>query len=222
MIDTISFEGSGQAFEPENRRFNPMPTGNSMLIRTAIVAGALALGVTLSPLHATKAASARQKNAAKPARIPDRLLICAIRHVTNYDPAEMQTAADLKYDAVHRLTLFLPNSPVRTKGPPETYEKPEPVNPRTRIIEDPDHIAPLRRGRFERVIDYWPERAELSATISGDLINAIVINGFDPATNTVNLFMTRATELTHFQPEHIYQGQCQVRIGAAANKRPKV
>lgn len=193
-----------------------------MQIRTLLAAGALALGLTLSPLHAAKLSPARHKQTAKAPRLPDRLLTCSIRHIINYDPAKQQTAAELAYDAVHRLTLFLPSIAVRTKGPPEPYEKPEPVNPRTRIIEDPDHIAPQRGGRFERVIDYWPERTELSAMLSGELINAIVINAYDPANKTVNLFMTRATELTHFQPEHIYQGQCQVRIGASATKPPLV
>jgi len=193
-----------------------------MLNRIAIVAGALALCVALAPLHAAKLVHNQPKHAMKAARIPARLLICSIRHITNYDPAEKQTAAQLSYDAVHRLTLFLPSIAVRTKGPPEPDEKPEPVNPRTRIIEDPDHIAPLRGGRFERVIDYWPERTELSAPISGDLLNAIVINNYDPVSKAANLFMTRATELTHFQPEHIYQGQCQVRIGASAAKPPMI
>jgi hypothetical protein len=199
-----------------------MISGNSMLIRDAILSGALAVGLAVSPLHAGKSASSRQKQTAKVERIPDRLLTCSIRHVINFDPEKQQTASELNYDSVHRLTLFLPSIPVRTKGPPEPYEKPEPVDPRTKIMEDPDHIAPQQRGRFERIIDYWPERTELSASISGELINAIVINRYDPVNKTANLFMTRATELTHFQPEHIYQGQCQVRIGSSATKPPTV
>jgi hypothetical protein len=195
---------------------------NPMQISTLILAGALACGLTLSPLLAAAKPANRQKSAAKVARIPDRLLTCSIRHVTNFDPAKQQTSAELNYDSVHLLTLFLPSIAVRTKGPPEPYETPELVDPRTRVIADPDHIAPQKGGRFDRVIDYWPERAELSATISGELLNVIVINAYDPINQTANLFMTRATELTHFEPNHIYQGQCKVRIGASATKPPMV
>ena len=86
---------------------------------------------------------------------------------------------------------------------------------------DPGNIAPSKNGTFDRVIDYWPERTELSAVISGDLLNVIVINNYDPVTQTANFFMTRATELTHFQPNHIYQGSCQVRFGASADGKSK-
>ncbi len=193
-----------------------------MLIKTMLVAGAFACALGLAPLQAAKVTGARHRPAAKPARIPDRLLTCSIRHITNFDPAKQQTASELNYDSVHNLTIFLPSIAVRTKGPPEPFEEPEPVDPRTRILADPDHIAPQQGGKFERIVDYWPERTELSAKISGELLNAIVINGYDAANQTANFFMTRATELTHFEANHIYQGQCRVRIGVAATRPPTI
>jgi hypothetical protein len=161
--------------------------------------------------------------AAKPTPpLPDRVLDCQVRHITNFDPHLAQTASELQYDSVHRLVLFLPSIRPRTSLPPAPFDKPEKVDPRTRIISDPDKIAPQPHHRFARVVDYWPDRVELSSVISGTdratlttspLLNVIVINPIDVANGTTNLFMTRATELTHFQPNHIYQGSCAIHIG---------
>jgi len=145
-------------------------------------------------------------------RLPDRVLTCAIRHITNFDPAKSQTAEQLQSDSVHNFMLRLPPVPMRTKAPPEAFEKPEPVDPRTRILADPDGIAPHPLRRFDKVVDYWPDRVELASTIKGALLNVIVISPIDPAAKTANMFMTRATELTHFDPRHIYQGSCQIAI----------
>ena len=193
-----------------------------MLSRTIVAFAAIAAGVAIAPLHAATHSLPKPSRAAKPARIPDRLLTCSVRHVTNFDPNKEQTASELNYDSVHSLTLFLSGLPVRTTAPPEAYDKPEPVNRRTRITADPDGIAPVKGGKINRIIDYWPARTEISSPISGALLNVIVITAYDPNTATANFFMTRAAELTNFQADHIYQGQCKVRIGAAAKKPPMV
>jgi hypothetical protein len=197
-----------------------MTNANLTPIRTLILAGTLGCGLTLSPLFAATKRVPDSHVAGKVAYIPERRLTCSVRHVTNFDPNKEQTAAELHYDAVQLLTLVLPSIAVRTKAPPEPQDEPEPVDARTRIILDPGHIAPSKRGRFDRVIDYWPDRTELSAIISGDLLNVIVINNYDPANKTANFFMTRATELTRFQANHVYQGQCKVLIGASATDQP--
>jgi len=152
--------------------------------------------------------------AAQAARLPDRVLTCAIRHITNFDPAKQQTAQELQADAVHHFILRLPAIAPRTKAPPEAFEKPEPVDSRTRIVADPDGIAPQPLRRFDRVVDYWPERVELASTIKGNLLNVIVISAVDPVGKTANMFMTRASELTHFDARHIYQGSCRIDIAA--------
>lgn len=183
-------------------------------LKTVLLAAILGCSANLSPLLAASRKAVDTAKPAEQARLPERLLACSIRHITNFDPGKSQTAAELQYDAVYPLTLVLPGIPVRTTPPPEPQDDPEPVDPRTRIIEDPGQIAPSKYGSFDRVIDYWPERTELSAVITGDLLNVIVINNYDPATQTANFFMTRASELSRYQPEHVYQGECKVRFGA--------
>jgi hypothetical protein len=182
-----------------------------------------ALCLALAPLAVRADASIPKQ------MLPDRLLECQVRHITNYDPHLEQTASELHFDSVHRLVLFLPAVPVRTGLPPEPFEKAEKINPRTRIISDSDGIAPQPEHRFSRVVDYWPDRVELASTISGPtaasltaapLLNVIVINPIDAIHGTANLFMTRATELTHFDAAHLYQGGCTVQTGKNARKAP--
>lgn len=151
--------------------------------------------------------------AAPAALLPDRTLTCRVGHVINFDPAKAQTMAELRYDTAHDFALFLPSIPARTAPPPEADEKPEPVDRRTRILSDPDRISPQPRGRFDRVVDYWPDRVELSSTIAGPLRSVVMLDKIDRTAGTANIVMMRASELTHFDPAHIYQGQC--RFGAA-------
>ncbi|WP_298167168.1 hypothetical protein [Novosphingobium sp.] len=187
----------------------------SPLIKTALLVAMLGSGPALSPLLAAPRPASGTEGHDMKARLPDRQLTCSVRHITNFDPEKLQTSAELQYDAVYPLTLALPGIPVRTAPPPEPQDEPEPVDPRTRILADPGNIAPTNNGTFDRAIDYWPERTELSAVIAGDLLNVIVINKYDPATQTANFFMTRAAELTRFQTNHVYQGECKVRFVAS-------
>lgn len=166
----------------------------------------LLLACALMPLAARAAASEPH--------LPDRLLTCSMRHIVNFDPSKEQTAAELRFDAVHDFLLRLPPIATRTGPPPEAFEAPEPVDPQTRIVADPDHIAPQPGQRFDRVVDYWPERVELASTIAGNLLNVIVVHPIDPAAGTANMFMTRASELTHFDGNFVFQGSCRVQIVA--------
>jgi hypothetical protein len=45
-----------------------------------------------------------------------------------------------------------------------------------------------------------------------------VLNPIDEANGKAWLFMLRATELTHFDLAHIYQGTCSILAGPAASK----
>ena len=150
-------------------------------------------------------------------RLPDRVLTCTVRHITNFDPGREQTAAELQFDSVHRLVLHLPPIAKRTTPPPEAFEKPDPVDPRTRVLADPDSIAAT--SQFDRVVDIWPERVELAATLQGNLRSVIVINAIDATARTANVFLTRATELTHFDASRIYQGACSVAANDPATRR---
>lgn len=148
--------------------------------------------------------------------LPDRLLQCRLGRIVNFDPYHDQSAADLRFEGMHGFTLFLPGIAVRTALPPDPAEPPEPVDPRTRIVADPDGIAAQAGPGFVRAVDYWPERVELAGAVAGDMLNAIVVSGFDARTGTASLFMTHANELSHFDQDHLYQGTCSVRVGASA------
>ena len=152
------------------------------------------------------------------AMLADRLLTCSIGHVINFDPHQDQTAAELRFDGFHDFSLFLPAIPALKGAPPDASEAAPAVNARTRIISDPDRISGQPDRSFGRVVDLWPDRVELSATIAGSLLNTIVISPIDTAQGAANLFMMRATELTHFDAKHIYQGHCRVIIQPAAEK----
>jgi hypothetical protein len=153
-------------------------------------------------------------------QLPDRRMECSIGHVINFDPSHDQSAAELRYDGWHRLVLFLAHNQRLTGTPPDPIEDAPKVDPRTRIVEDPDHISAQPDGRFGRLIDLWPDRVELSTPIAGGLLNAIVLRPIDEKSGTVNLFMLRASELTHFDPAHIYQGTCRI-IPGPANPPPQ-
>lgn len=172
----------------------------------------------LAPLVAAFAVSAAAAPAVPRKLLPARLFTCDIGHVVNFDASKRQTPADLRFDTRHRFVFALAGGPVRTAQPPEPGEKPEKVDPASRIIADPDRIAPQHRAQFDQVVDYWPDRIELMGMISGELRNAIVIESYDPVAGTANLFMLRASELTHFEQQHIYQGTC--RVTAQAPRKP--
>ncbi|MBX9884095.1 MAG: hypothetical protein K2X68_03895, partial [Novosphingobium sp.] len=166
------------------------------------IAGALALA-----LGSTAAAA--------PARLPSRVFTCDVGHVVNFDATKAQLAGELKFDRRHRLVFALPSGPARKAPPPDVGEPPEKVPAGSHILSDPDHIAPQRKLQFDQVVDYWPERIELMGLITSQLRNAIVLDRIDTKSGTANLFMVRATELTHFQHDHVYQGTCTIKIVSA-------
>jgi hypothetical protein len=148
--------------------------------------------------------------AAKPHMLPERLLRCSLGRVTNFDPAARQTYADLRFEGSHRFELALPAVPVRTGPPPEAPLPPEPVDPHTRILADPDNLTRGAPPRFDRVVDYWPDRVELTTVISDPLNNLIIITPIDPARGTARLMMTHATDISSLDFAHLYQGDCTV------------
>lgn len=168
-------------------------------IRLALAAMALAAPADATPHSAT-------------AMLPERVLTCRLGRVANFDPSHEQTAAELRYDGFHPFILRLGATPSRAGAPPDITDAPDPVSPRTRILADPDGIAPQVTPRFTRVVDQWPHRVEMTSPIKGAVRNAIVLSLYDPARQTANLFMMRASELTRFDEAHMYQGQCRVAL----------
>lgn len=162
------------------------------------------------------AAAAAPAPAPAPGMLPARVFTCDVGHVTNFDSTKRQSPADLQFDTRHKLVFALPAGPARTTLPPDVNEEPEKVSPGSQILSDPDHIVPQHQAQFDQVVDYWPERVELMGMIKTELRNAIVLDSYDAAAGTVNLFMLRASELTQYDKAHIYQGSCRVTLRAPA------
>lgn len=150
------------------------------------------------------------------ARIPDRVLSCMLGHALNLDPTREQRMDEIKYEGQFAFELLLPNIAPRQTPPPDATDPAEPVDPRTQVLADP---AGLRKGvpaGFDRVIDLWPERVEMTRVIEGAHTHLIIINQIDSQRGTANLFMTTATDVATMDLKNVYQGPCRVTIGAAA------
>lgn len=175
---------------------------------TSSIAVALALSAGLPAANAAPTAA--------DAAIPDRTLRCTLGRALNIDPAKNQTVADIRYEGAHRFALFLPGGPARQGPPPDPADDPEPVNPQTRILADPDGLARDMQPRFVRVVDLWPRRVEMAGRIeAGSLSRLIVISEIDAAKGTANLFMTKAKDAGSLDLAQVYQGGCIVQAGAA-------
>lgn len=145
------------------------------------------------------------------AMLPERTLECRLGRITNFNPAREQTPAELTYEGDHRFALLLPSIPVRTTEPPRSTLPPEPVDPRTRITADPDGIAAGAAGKpFERVVDYWPERVEMTTPIGSGAVNLIILQRSQAKPGLIDLFMTRATDAVSWDEKHIYSGHCKL------------
>jgi len=180
---------------------------------------ALAVAVAVQSVASTQVAAA---DGAKPlSRLPDRLLDCTLGRAINLDPKRLQNNGEVHYEGAHHFQLFLPGIPARTTPPPDATEPPEPVDPRTRIVSDPDKLSTATGTGFDRVVDYWPDRVELVATIDDPLVSLIIVHPIDPARGTANLFLTRAKDLATFDLDHVYQGNCTVHLDQDARKLSK-
>ena len=153
-----------------------------------------------------------------PEMLPDRLLTCTLSRMTNFDPHANQSAADITYEGKYPFTLRLPEAPARTAPPPEITQPAEPVDPRTRIVADPAALTKGFPNRFDRVVDLWPERVEMTTTIDTPLVNMIIIHPIDPVAGTATLFMTRAKDLNAYDTDHMYTGAC--RVAMSGKRRP--
>jgi hypothetical protein len=152
----------------------------------------------------------------RPAMLPDRLLDCTLRRITNFDPNRNQGPGDFTFEGRHRFKLFLPAIPVRTTEPPASTSPPEPVDPRTRIVADPDGLAREAPIRFDRVVDYWPDRVEMTAPISNVAVKLIIVTPIDLQRKTADLFMANANDAVTWDHDRLYSGSCSVVAGPAA------
>jgi len=169
---------------------------------------AMALLAAVASLGLGNAHAAANREPNRTTVLPNRVFTCTMGHVTNFDAHKAQTPADLTFDSHHRLVFALPAGPARTGPAPDVNDPHEKVPMGARILEDPDAIAPQRKAAFDQVVDYWPKRVETMGMIDMHMRNAMVIEGLSP--DSANVFMLRASELTHFDPQHLYQGHCSV------------
>lgn len=196
-----------------------------MIIKLGAVAVLSALGVSLYALQpvaeVTGSEAPAGQAAPRPNMIPARLLDCSLGKISNFDTQREQAPSEYRYSSHHKFTLFLPETPVRTTPPPEATAPPEPVNPQTRIIADPDGIASdAAANAFDRVVDLWPERVEMTKPISNVAVKLLVIDGFDPGQSAVTMFLTSANDAVTFDLKNLYYGRCGVKLGAKATVPP--
>ncbi|MGI9376345.1 MAG: hypothetical protein ACR2PC_09640 [Tsuneonella suprasediminis] len=153
----------------------------------------------------------------KPAMIPERLLDCTLGRITNFDASRIQKPSEYIFDGRHHFTLFLPKTPIRTTPPPESTAPPEPVDPETRIVADPDGLTRDSQGKpFDRVVDYWPDRVEMTKPISNIAVDLIIIDEISEAQSAATIFLTKANDAVTFDLDNLYYGRCRVKIGSAA------
>lgn len=181
------------------------------------VAASTVSPATVAPLPVQAAATPALVAAATspPTLLPARLLNCTLGRITNFDPSRIQAPSEYVYEGRHPFRLFLPAIPTRTTPPPSATAPAEPVNPQTKIVADPDGIAIEAHDLpFDRVVDLWPERVEMTTPISDVANNLIIIDRIDAAKGQATLFMTKANDAVTFDLKHLYLGTCRVSPGA--------
>lgn len=178
------------------------------------IAWALAAG---APGRAEQRAAESAAASASGAMLPPRLLDCRLGRITNFDPSREQKPSEYIYEGEHAVRLFLPAIPVRTAEPPRSTEAPDPVDPQTRIVADPDGIAAGAIGHgFDRVVDYWPERVEMTTPVGEGQVNLIVLQKSAEQPGMTDIFMTKARDAVTFDQAHLYSGRCTAITGEAA------
>lgn len=184
---------------------------------TSFAASAQAPGSSLPPVDPLGRADAGVSSASAAAQLPARLFDCNLGRIANFDPNRDQPTSEYVYSSRHAFKFFLPSIAARTTPPPEATDPAEPVDPRTRILSDPDGIAREALGRpFNRVVDLWPTRVEMTTQIDPLTVNVIVIDRVDLKRSTALVFMTKANDAVTFDLKHLYFGPCRFSTGGAA------
>lgn len=146
--------------------------------------------------------------------LPARLLDCSLGRVTNFDPSRDQPMSEYVYDKFHPFKLFLPSIPARTTPPPDPTSPAEPVDPKTKIASDPDGISgDATKRSFDRVVDLWPSRVELTTPVNNAVWNVIVVAQVDLQKSTATMFMSRANDAFTYDLKNMYFGQCKIKPG---------
>jgi hypothetical protein len=176
---------------------------------------AAAAGMSRTTRASANPGAGRSVGGATPAAmLPARLLDCSLGRVTNFDPKRDQPMSEFKYDKFHPFKLFLPSIPARTTPPPDPTSPAEPVDASTRITADPDGISgDAAKRAFDRVVDMWPKRVELTTPTSNIAWNVIVIDQVNLDKSTATMFMSRANDAFTFDLKNMYYGICKIQAG---------
>lgn len=155
-----------------------------------------------------------------PALLPDRQLSCMVARATNVDPSRNQALSELSFEQARPLGLRLPSIAAHVGPPPDPSDPPAPVDPRTRITNDPSGLmADATRG-IGRVVDLWPQRVEIMAPLEQrsangmPLMRVIILSDFDAKTGRIRLFMATAADAGSLDVTSIHHGACEVTINA--------
>lgn len=186
--------------------------GNLLVIAAVLVAATSAYS---APAAMGEPSQAGSGGPLEGQRLPARTLECDLGRITNFDPAKNQSVSDYKYEGRYYLKIFLPPNAVSTAPPPEATQPPEPVDPRTRVISDPSGLLKESVSGFDRVVDLWPQRVEMTAPISNIAVNLIVIDQIDERRKTAGLFLTKANDAVTFDHDNLYSGMCRVLLESA-------
>ncbi|CAM8663224.1 hypothetical protein [Sphingobium cupriresistens] len=200
-----------------------------MILKLGAIAAVSALGLSVYAFQSAPEVGSGAASAAAPATVPTgvdakaprmipaRLLDCTLGKISNFDTQREQDPSEYTYSSRHKFSLFLPETPVRTAPPPDATAPPEPVNPQTRIVADPDGIArDAEAHAFDRVVDFWPQRVEMTKPISEVAVKLVVIDGIAPNQSTATMFLTSANDAVTFDLKNLYYGQCGVKLGNQA------
>lgn len=150
-----------------------------------------------------------------PAMLPDRTLHCTVGLATNLDPGQWQTIDQIHHEGAFPFALRLPAAPRRVGPAPDPTDAPEPVDPATRVTEDPHGIAADVAYPFYRVVDLWPERVEIvTHPDEQGTVRLIIVSEIDPVRRTANIFTTRARDAASLDLKRVYQGGCRIETAA--------
>lgn len=159
-------------------------------------------------------AAALPPTAAAPDMLPERILRCTVGRAINLDPAKWQTVGEIRHEGAFPFTLRIPAAPRHVGAPPDPDDAPEPVNPETRVIDDPHGIAADLAYPLTRVIDMWPDRVEMVGPPDEQgTVRLIIVSEIDAEAGTANIFTTRARDAASLDLQQVYQGGC--RVGSA-------
>ena len=145
-----------------------------------------------------------------PPAVLDRVLHCTLGRAKNLDPSRQQKMSEIKFEGRHSLSIRLPVGNIRPGPAPDPGDEPLPVDPQTRILNDPDGLMRDSRREFYRVVDLWPKRVEMVTIIDPPYANLLIINPIDTRKKTAWLYLARTADAASVDLARVFQGPCSI------------